>query len=117
MALDHHVDPHLLGEREVLTDLGEQLLRRAGEIATIGDQSLNRGFTCLQDPPPRCERPLGTAPAAVDSWDQVPVDGTAELIHPDLSLLSPLKPGPCGQPCPGTLQAGCDSSMPNIGYG
>src|SRR5262245_47415148 len=117
MALDHHVDPHLLGEREVLTDLGEQLLRRAGEIATIGDQSLNRGFTCLQDLPPRCERPLGTAPAAVDSRDEVPVDGTAELIHPDLYLLSPLTPGPCCPPCTGTLPAVCDSSMSKIGYG
>jgi hypothetical protein len=81
MPLDDDVDPHLLGKREVLTNLGEERLRRAGEIAAVGDQPLNGGLACLQDLPLGGERPLGTS-RRVDARDEVPVDGTTELIHP-----------------------------------
>src|SRR6266498_119049 len=87
MPLDDHVDAHLLGEREELADLGEQGLRRPGEVAAIADQPLNCGLTCLQQCAPGGECHLDP-PGLVDSWSQVPVDRTTELIHPD-HLLSP----------------------------
>ena len=66
-----------------------------GEVAAVGDQPLNGGLACLQNRPPGRERPL-RASRCVDARYQVPVDGTTELIHPDLSL-SPLKPRPYGR--------------------
>src|SRR6266540_3022762 len=93
MPLDDHVDAHLLRQREVLADFCEQGLRRPGEVAAIADQPLNGGLTCFQQCPPGRERLLDT-PGRVDSWSQVPVDRTTELIHPDHLSLTPLKPRP-----------------------
>src|SRR5829696_5322562 len=84
VPLDDHVDAYLLGEREVLPNLAEQRLRRAREIAAIGNEPLNRGFTCLENPPPGCEGPLRTS-RRINARNEVPIDGTTELIHPDLS--------------------------------
>ena len=58
VPLDDHVDAHLLGESEVLANLGEQRLRRPGEVTAIRDQALNGGLARLQQLLPGGECPL-----------------------------------------------------------
>src|SRR5262245_48904473 len=85
VTLDDHVDTNLLGEREVLPNLREQRLRRPGEVPPIGDQALNGALARLEQLLPGRKRPF-QAPRPVKPGSEVPIDGTAELIHPDLSL-------------------------------
>ena len=58
VPLDDHVDAHLLGEREVLPNLAEERLRRAGKITAVADQPLNGAFACFENRLPGRERPL-----------------------------------------------------------
>src|SRR6476659_1525784 len=58
VPLDDHVDAHLLGEREVLSNLAEESLRRAGKITAVADQPLNGAFACFENRLPGRERPL-----------------------------------------------------------
>jgi hypothetical protein len=109
-VLDDHVDANLFPEREVLPNLGEQRLRRPGEVATVAKSlDVASRFQML----PGRERPLD-AFRGVDARSEVPVDGTTELINPD--LLTPLISS-LSDSCPWTLQAMLDSSTayPKLG--
>src|SRR5262249_24794136 len=89
VALDDDVDAHLLRQREQLPHLAEQRPRRTGEVAAVGRHAPDRRLARLEQLV-ACRAGLDAVPRLY-ARSQLTVDGTTEVIHPNLSFVTPLK--------------------------